>query len=101
MVCLGTDLPFRVTLQEVQFQDIIKEHKHYYNEKCMSCSRHYIIIVGMCSIIVCTSWSVNPGVAGQTILSDASPTYFFGSFDIYYSLWSLILATLFSATGTS
>ena len=30
---------------EVQYQDIIIEHKGYYNLKCTSYSRHYIIIV--------------------------------------------------------
>ena len=42
MVHPGTPLSSGVTLQEVQFQDKIIDHKQYYNEKC----RHYIIIVG-------------------------------------------------------
>ena len=46
MVHPGTDLPSGVTLQELQFQDIIIEHKQYYNKKCMFHSRHYTMIIG-------------------------------------------------------
>ena len=41
--CPGTLLS--PTRWEVQFQDVVLEQKHYYNEKCVCCSRHYIIIV--------------------------------------------------------
>ena len=34
-------LPPGVTQWEVQLQDMVIEHRQYYNEKSTSCSRHY------------------------------------------------------------
>ena len=45
MVHLGTDLPSGVALQEVQFQDVIIEHKEYY-DKSVWVIVDTIIIVG-------------------------------------------------------